>query len=94
MKWLNLRNPGLFESLERPAIGCIAVSLSQGHREKILEIGESEMCGLPEGEYRSSDGGMIRLSPHEIGGIAIELNGENASWENMVGRLFRYSGKI
>ena len=93
MKWLNLRNPGLFESLERREPHCIAVRLNPEHREKLLEVTESEMDGLPLGAYISSRGAEIHMSPHEIGGRAYRLHGESAPWEVMEGDVFEYRGE-
>ena len=59
MKWLKLWNPGVFESLERRAPGCIALRLNPEHRERVLEVTESEMDGLPLGVYASADGAEI-----------------------------------
>jgi len=93
MRWLELRNPGLFESLERREPSCIALRLNPEHRERVLEVTESEMDGLPLGVYASADGAEIHVSPHEIGGRAYRLHGEDAPWGIMEGRVFEFRPK-
>ena len=93
MKWLKLWNPGVFESLERRAPGCKALRLNPEHRQRVLEVTESEMDGLPLGVYTSADGAEIHMSLHEIGGRDYRLHGEDAPWEIMEGRVFEFRPK-